>query len=119
MCGLAALVLGVVVDCTAIPQPSEADAAAPHCDEAPPAAAAPALAEDLSAFDAGLRRRGPDGAAAASFALCGGGALQLLATLLQLRGEAPGHALLRHADGSALCFNGASRRQHFARSRFN
>ena len=113
MCGLAALVLGVAVDCAAIPPPSEcADAATPpHCDEPSPASAAPAPAEDLSAFEAGLRRRGPDGAAAASFALPGGGALQLLATLLQLRGGAPGDAALRHADGSVLCFNGASLRK--------
>ena len=109
MCGLAALLLGVAVDCSAISQPNEADA---PCDAPGPEAASPALVaeEDLSAFEAGLRRRGPDGTAAASFELRGGASLLLRATLLQLRGAAPGDAVLRHADGSALCFNGALRR---------
>ena len=93
------------MDCSAVPQPCD-DEAPPH-DEEPQCSAAASLAGGLAAFEAGLRRRGPDGTDTARFELRGGGRLELLASLLQLRGSSPSAAILRHPDGSALCFNGA------------
>lgn len=106
MCGLAALLSGVEVDCSTIPQPGDEAAPCAPCAAGPPDA--PLLPEGLESLEAGLRRRGPDGSAAAAFELRGWCRLSLRASLLQLRGDAPAEALRRHDDGSALCFNGAS-----------
>jgi asparagine synthetase B (glutamine-hydrolysing) len=93
MCGIALLVSGVSVDWTS-------------AWEAP--ADAGSRIGDLSGFDAALQRRGPDAVDTATVALGAGAELCVHASLLQLRGDAPGGAIQRSEDGSLLCFNGAS-----------